>query len=175
MALTIENKKAIVAEVAEVVNNAYSVVAAVYQGIDSNTMNELRSKARAENVYLRIVKNSLARRAVEGTEFECIAGELTGALMLGFSMEDPGGAGRLFADFVKDNKDVEIKVVALGGKLLTPNDLEVLAKMPTKDQAISMLMSVMKAPITKLVRTMAEPHAKLVRTVAAVKQQKEAA
>jgi len=175
VALSIEGKKAIVAEVAEIAANAHSVVAAVYQGIESNDMNELRAKARDEGVYLRVVKNSLARRAVQGTEFECIGDELKGSLVLAFSMEDPGAAGRVISDFMKENDKLEVKIVSIGGKLLAPEDVVVLAKMPTKDQAIAMLMSVMKAPITKFVRTLAEPHAKLVRTVAAIKEQKEAA
>ena len=174
MALSIEGKKAIVAEVAEIAANAHSVVGAVYQGIESNDMNELRAKARADGVYLRVVKNTLARRAVEGTEFECIQSELTGSLVLAFSQEDPGAAGRVIADFVKENDKMEVKIVSIGGKLLAPEDVVVLAKMPTKDQAIGMLMSVMKAPISKFVRTLAEPHTKLVRTIAAVRDQKEA-
>ena len=174
MALTLEGKKAIVAEVTDIAANAHSVVAALYQGIESNDMNDLRNKARSENVYIRVVKNSLAKRAVSGTDFECITDELAGALILAFSMEDPGGAGRVMSDFMKENDKLEVKIVSVGGKLLTPEDVQLLAKMPTKDQAISMLMSVMKAPITKFVRTLAEPHAKLVRTVAAVKDQKAA-
>jgi large subunit ribosomal protein L10 len=175
VALSIKGKKAIVAEVAEVAANAHSVVAAIYQGIESNDMNELRKKARGENVYIRVVKNSLARRAVEGTEFECISNELTGSLILAFSIDDPGSAGRVIQDFMKENNKLQVKIISVGGKLLAPEDIKILAKMPTKDQAISMLMSVMKAPITKFVRTLAEPHAKLVRTVAAIKSQKEAA
>jgi large subunit ribosomal protein L10 len=174
VALSIEGKKAIVAEVAEIAANAHSVVGAVYQGIESNEMNELRAKARADGVYLRVVKNTLARRAVEGTEFECIQSELTGSLVLAFSQEDPGAAGRVISEFVKENKKLEVKIVSIGGKLLAPEDVVVLAKMPTKDQAIGMLMSVMKAPISKFVRTLAEPHTKLVRTIAAVRDQKEA-
>ena len=174
MALSIEGKKAIVAEVAEVAANAHSVVGAIYQGIESNEMNDLRAKARADGVYLRVVKNSLAKRAVEGTDFECIQSELTGSLVLAFSQEDPGAAGRVIADFVKENDKLEVKIVSIGGKLLAAEDVKVLAKMPTKDQAIAMLMSVMKAPISKFVRTLAEPHTKLVRTIAAVRDQKEA-
>ncbi len=174
MALSIEGKKAIVAEVAAVAAEAHSVVGADYQGVDANDMNELRAKARADGVYLRVVKNTLARRAVEGTDFECIKDDLTGSLVLAFSEEDPGAAGRVIVDFMKDNDKLQVKIVSVGGKLMSPEDVKTLAKMPTKDQAISMLMSVMKAPVTKFVRTLAEPHAKLVRTVAAVRDQKEA-
>jgi len=173
VALSIEGKKAIVAEVAEIAASAHSVVGAVYQGIESNEMNDLRAKARADGVYLRVVKNSLAKRAVEGTDFECIQSELTGSLVLAFSQEDPGAAGRVITDFVKENDKLEVKIVSIGGKLLAAEDVKVLAKMPTKDEAIAMLMSVMKAPISKFVRTLAEPHTKLVRTFAAVRDQKE--
>jgi len=174
VALTIESKKAIVAEVADVAANAHSVVAALYQGIEANDMTALRKLARSENVYLRVVKNSLAKKAVLSTDFECITDELTGSLILAFSMEDPGAAGRVISDFMKENDKLQVKIVSIGGKLLSPNDITLLAKMPTKDQSISMLMSVMKAPISQFVRTMAEPHAKLVRTIAAVKDQKAA-
>ena len=174
MALSIEGKKAIVAEVAEIAASAHSVVGALYQGIESNDMNELRAKARADGVYLRVVKNSLAKRAVVGTDFECIQSELTGSLVLAFSQEDPGAAGRVISEFVKENDKMQVKIVAIGGKMLAPEDVKVLARMPTRDQAISMLMSVMKAPISKFVRTLAEPHTKLVRTIAAVRDQKQA-
>jgi len=173
--LNLEQKKAVVAEVAEVAGRAYSAVAAEYRGLTVTQMTNLRAKARQSNVYLRVVKNTLARRAVEGTEFACMQDGLTGPLVIAFSLEDPGAVGRLFKDFVKDNPKLEVKVIALGGKLLKPSDLEALAKMPTYDQAVSMLMSVMKAPVEKLARTLNEVPGKLVRTVAAIRDAKEAA
>ncbi len=175
MALNLEQKKTIVAEVAEIAASAYSAVAAEYNGLSSNQMNALRAKAREQGVYLRIVKNTLARRAVEGTSFECMQEGLVGPLVLAFSLEDPGAAARVLQDFVKGNEKLQVKVVSIGGKLLGPGDLDRLAKMPTKDQAIALLMGVMKAPVEKFVRTLAEPHAKLVRTVAAVRDAKEQA
>ena len=175
MALNLEQKKAIVEEVAEVAANAYSAIGAIYNGLSAEQMTALRAKARAEGVYLRVIKNTLARRAVEGTGFECIKDSLVGPLVLGFSQEDPGAAARVIKEFVKDNKEMEVKVVALSGKLLAPNDIDRLASMPTKDQAISQLMSVMKAPVEKLARTINEVPGKLVRTLAAVKEAKEAA
>jgi len=175
VALNLEQKKAIVAEVAEVAAKAYAAVGADYLGLSATQMTDLRAKARAEGVYLRVVKNTLARRAVVGTEFECLQPGLTGPMILAFSLEDPGAAARVIKDFVKGNDKLEVRLVAVGGKLLPASDLERLAKMPTKDQAISMLMAVMKAPVEKFVRTLQEPHAKLVRTFAALKEQKEAA
>ncbi len=175
MALTMEKKEAIIADIANIANSAHSAVAFNYKGIASNDMNALRCQARKEGVHLQVVKNTLAKRAVSGTNFECMQDSLTGSLVLAFSLEDPGAAARLVKDFLKEHKGVEVQVISIGGKLLAANELDTLAKMPTKDQAISMLMSVMKAPVTKLVRTLAEPHAKLVRTVAAVRDAKESA
>ena len=175
MALSLEQKKAVVAEVSEVAANAHSVVAAEYIGLTVEDMTALRIKARQNSVYLRIVKNTLAKRAIEGTDFECMSDALVGPLVLAFSQEDPGAAARVIRDFAKENDKLVVKVVSIGGKLLQPGDIKRLADMPTKEQAISMLMSVMKAPIEKFVRTLAEPHAKLVRTVAAVRDQKQAA
>ncbi|NOX42281.1 MAG: 50S ribosomal protein L10 [Gammaproteobacteria bacterium] len=175
MALNIDQKKAIVSEVAEIAVSAHSAIAAEYSGLSVGQLTELRSKARESGVYMRVVKNSLAKRAVEGTDFACISDALVGHLILAFSQEDPGSAARVVADFAKNNDRLVVKIVSIGGKLLAPDEIVRLAKMPTKDQAISMLMSVMKAPITKLVRTLAEPHGKLVRTVAAVRDQKQSA
>ena len=174
MALNLSQKKSIVAEVSEVAEKAYSVVGAQYIGMTAGSLTALRAKARENGVYLRVVKNTLARRAVSGTGFECISDELVGPLLLAFSVEDPGAAARVFKDFVKEDKKLEVKVVALSGKLLSVGDLERLASMPTKDQAISQLMSVMKAPVGKLARTLNEVPGKLVRTLAAVKDAKAA-
>lgn len=174
MALNLEQKKAIVAEVADVASSAYSAIAAEYRGLSVGQMTELRKQARNNGVYLRVIKNTLARRAVENTEFECMSEGLTGPLVLAFSQEDPGAAARVIKDFVKANKALEVKLVAIGGKLLGPEDLETLAKMPTYEQAISMLMSVMKAPVQKLAATLNEVPSKLVRTIAAIRDAKEA-
>lgn len=175
MALNLEQKKAIVAEVAEVASGALSAIAAEYNGLSAEQMTELRAKAREQNVYLRVVRNTLARRALEGTDFECMNVALVGPLVLAFSQDDPGAAARVVKDFAKANDKLQVKVVSIGGKLLAASELERLAKMPTKEQAISMLISVMKAPVEKFVRTLAEPHAKLVRTVAAIRDSKQAA
>ncbi len=173
MPLSPEDKKAIVAEVAEVASGALSAIAAEYKGLTAVEMTELRARARESGVYMRVVKNTLARRAVQGTEFECMSEALVGPLVLAFSREDPGAAARVVSEFSKENDKLAVKLVSIGGKLLDGSQIDRLAKMPTKEQAISMLMSVMKAPIGKFVRTLAEPHAKLVRTVAAVRDKKQ--
>ncbi|ORU90189.1 MAG: 50S ribosomal protein L10 [Cycloclasticus sp. symbiont of Poecilosclerida sp. M] len=175
MPLNLEQKQAVVAEVAEVAAKAFSAVAAEYRGLTVGEMTELREKARESGVYLRVVKNTLVRKAVENTEFECIQDSLVGPLVLAFSMEDPGAAARLVKDFSKNHEQLETKFLSVSGQLLEASELTRLSKLPTKDQAISMLMSVMKAPVEKFVRTLAEPHAKLVRTVDAVRVQKQAA
>jgi large subunit ribosomal protein L10 len=173
--MRLENKQALVAEVNAVAAKAYSAIAAEYRGLTVEQITNLRVKARKDGVWLKVVKNTLAKKAITGTEFECLKDTLKGPLILAFSKEDPGAAARVVQDFIKDNELLVVKALALGGKLLPTADLERLAKLPTREQALAILMSVMKAPITKFVRTLAEPHAKLVRTVAAVRDQKQAA
>ncbi len=169
MPLNLEDKKSIVAEVSAIAAEAHSVVAAEYHGLTVDEMTELRATARNTGVYLRVVKNTLARRALEGTEFECIKDGLVGPLVLAFSQEDPGCAARLVKDFAKDHEALVTKMVAIGGEMFAPEELGRLASLPTKDQAISMVMALMMAPTEKLVRTLNEVPGKLVRTVAAIK------
>ena len=175
MALNMEQKKAVVAEVAEVANKALAAVAAEYRGLTVEEMTQLRAKAREDGVFLKVAKNTLVHRAVEGTEYECMQGSLTGPLLFAFSMEDPGAAARLVKDYSKDHEHLIAKLVAVGGELYDASELERLSSLPTYDQGIAMLMGVMKAPIEKFVRTLAEPHTKMVRTVAAVRDVKQAA
>lgn len=175
MALSLEQKKAVVAEVAEAASKALAAVAAEYRGLTVEEMTELRAKARADGVYLKVAKNTLVRRAIEGTEYECMQESLTGPLLLAFSMEDPGAAARLVKDYAKSHDKLIARLVAVGGELYDASELERLSSLPTRDQALAILMGVMKAPIEKLVRTLAEPHGKLVRTVAAVRDAKQAA
>jgi large subunit ribosomal protein L10 len=175
MALNLEQKKAVVAEVAEVANKALAAVAAEYRGLTVEEMTELRVKARESGVFVKVAKNTLVRRAVEGTEYECMQEALTGPILLAFSMDDPGAAARLVKDYSKVHDKLIARLVAVGGQLYDASELERLSNLPTYDQAIAILMGVMKAPIEKFVRTLAEPHAKLVRTVAAVRDAKQAA
>ena len=173
MSLTLEQKKVVVTEVAEVASNALSAIAAEYCGLTVDEMTNLRAKARSEGVYIRVVKNTLAKRAVEGTDFECMKEGFTGPLILAFSQEDPGSAARVLKDFGKEHEKLVVKLIALGGQMLDASDLDRLASMPTRDQAISMLMSVMRAPVEKLARTLNEVPGKMVRTVAAIRDQKQ--
>ncbi len=175
MALTLEEKKAVVAEVGEVAKSAWSAVAAEYCGLTVEELTNLRIKARADNVYLRVVKNTLARRALSDTDFECMSDRLTGPLILAFSQEDPGAAARVAKDFAKEHDKFEVTMLSVGGELLEATDIDRLAKLPTRDQALSMLMSVMQAPVAKFVRTLNEVPGKLVRTTAAVRDQKQQA
>jgi len=175
VAIGLEDKKAIVAEVNETATSALSLVIADARGVTVGGMTALRQSARDNAVTLRVVRNTLAKRALAGTDYECVSDVLVGPSLFGFSMEDPGAAARIFKDFAKENKNFEVKALAVSGQMLGADQLDVLAKLPTRDQALSMLMSVMKAPVTKLVQTMNEVPGKLVRTLAAVRDQKEAA
>lgn len=175
MALSFAQKEAIVAEVAEVAKGAYSAVGAEYRGLTVEQMTALRVEARKTGVYVRVVKNSLAKRAFAGTDFACMEEGLTGPLLLAFSQEDPGAAARLAEAFAKGHDRFKVKLVAIGGRLLDPSDLGTLAKMPTYDEAISQLMAVMKAPVQKLAATINEVPGKLVCTLAAIRDSKEAA
>ena len=175
MALNLEQKKAVVAEMADAANKALAAVAAEYRGLTVEEMTELRAKAREGGVFLKVAKNTLVHRAIEGTEYECMQESLTGPLLFAFSMEDPGAAARLVKDYSKDHDNLIAKLVAVGGDLYDASELERLSNLPTYDQGIAILMGVMKAPIEKFVRTLAEPHTKMVRTVAAVRDSKQAA
>jgi large subunit ribosomal protein L10 len=175
MALRLEDKKTLVTEVNEVAQKAQSVVAAEYRGLTVAKLTELRAKARASRVYMRVVKNTLARRAVAGTPFECVGEKLRGPLILAFSQDDPGAAARLIKGFAKDHDKLVPTLVSLGGSVLPGKDLDRVASLPTRAEALAQLLGVILAPTVKFVRTLAEPHAKLVRTIAAVKDQKQAA
>ncbi len=173
MAIGLEEKKAIVAEVNETASNALSLVIADARGVTVGAMDALRKDARANGVRLQVVRNTLAKRAFGGTEFECVSESLAGPSLFGFSMEDPGAAARLFKDFAKEQEKFEIKALSVGGKLLESNQIDALAKLPTLEQALGQLASVMIAPVTKLVRTFNEVPTKVTRAVAAVRDQKQ--
>ena len=175
MPLNLEDKKALVKEVAEIAADAQSVVAAEYRGITVTQMTELRAKARAQGVDMRVVKNTLARKAMVGTSFEAFGTHLKGPLVLAFSKNDPGAAARVVKDFAKTNDKLVVTLVSLGGAVLSAKSIEAVASLPTREQALSMLLGTMKAPIEKFVRTLAAPHTKLVRTVDAVRDQKQGA
>jgi large subunit ribosomal protein L10 len=174
MPLNLEDKKVLVAEVTEVAKTALSVVAAEYRGLTVSQMTDLRAKARAQGVYMRVVKNTLARKAFAGTAFEPVGPKLKGPLVLAFSKDDPGAAARVVKDFAKGNDKLIATLVSLGGDVLSGKDLEKVASLPTRAQALSQFLGVLKAPIQKLVGTIAAPNQKLVRTIAAVRDAKPA-
>jgi large subunit ribosomal protein L10 len=170
--LKLEDKKAIVASVADVAANALSVVAAEYRGLTVSEMTKLRTDARSNGVHLRVVRNTLARKAFEGTPYECLNDSLVGPVLLAFAKDEPSAGARLVRDFAKTNEKLKVKALSLGGQLYAANQLEAIAKLPTRHEALGKLATVMQAPITKFVRTLAEPTAKFVRVVAAVRDQK---
>jgi len=171
----LKEKQAIVADVNKTAGEALSAVMADYRGVSVEKMTALRKQAREEGVQVRVIRNTLAKRAFEGTEFECLSGALLGPNILAFSIEDPGAGARIFKDFAKENEAFEIKALAVGGKLLDASEIDVLAKLPTRDEALSMLVSVMNAPINKLARTLNEVPAKVTRVFAALRDQKREA
>jgi large subunit ribosomal protein L10 len=175
MALRLEDKQALVAEVNEVAANALSAIAADYRGMTVAQMTDFRAKARNEGVYVRIVKNTLAKRAVDGTEFECLADSLTGPIVLAFSKDDPGAAARVIKEFAKDCEELVTRMVAIGGEAYPASDLDRLAKLPTLDQGRAQLLGLLQAPASKFVRTIAEPQGKFVRLLAAYRDQQQAA
>ena len=172
MPLSLDEKKAVVAEVANVASSAHSAVAADYRGLTVHEMTDLRQKARAQNVYLKVVKNTLASRAVEGTDFECMSEGLTGPLMLAFSTEDPGSAARVIKEYAKTASRLEVRAVAIGGQVYGASELDRVASLPTRDEALAKLAGTLRAPLDKFARTLNEVPGKLVRAVEAVRAQK---
>jgi large subunit ribosomal protein L10 len=171
MSLTVEAKQAVVTEVAAVAKTAQSAVAAEYRGLTVAEMTKFRMAARQADVYVRVVKNTLARRAIEGTSFECMKGSLKGPLVLAFSREDPGAAARVVKGFAKEHEKLVTVALSIGGELYPASDLDRLASLPTLTDARTMLVRVLNAPLTQLVRTLAEPAAMLARTLKARSEQ----
>ncbi len=167
MALKLEDKKAFVEEVSAVAGESLSAVAAEYRGLTVAEMTQLRKEARNAGVYMRVVKNTLARRAIKGTDFECMKDTLKGPLLLAFAKDDPGAAARVIKDFAKEHEALKAVSLSAGGQLLPASDLAKLAELPTLDQARAMLLGLLVAPMTRLVRTLAEPPAMLARTLSA--------
>ena len=175
MSLSLDQKKRVVTEVNEIASGAIAVIAAEYLGLSVADMTDLRVQARAQGVKIRVVKNSLARRAIEGTDFECLSDSLTGPLLLVFSDDDPGAGARVVRDFAKTHGRLVTKAIAFGGEVRPADDLNLLASLPTMDEARGQLLAVMTAPATQLVRTLAEPAGQFVRVVAAYRDQQQAA
>jgi len=173
MALNLESKKAVVEQVNAVAINAVSVGVAEYRGLNVEQMTNLRNSAIDEDVALRVVKNTLAKRALAETECECITSVLNGPVILGFSQEDPGAVARVFRNFIKENEALVVKGLGVSGEFVDAGQLKRIASLPTKDQAISMLMALMLAPTEKLVRTLNDVPTKLTRVVAAIRDQQQ--
>ena len=167
MALRLQDKKALVKEVNAVAGDSVTAVAAEYRGLSVGEMTELRKEARSAGVYLRVVKNSLAKRAVVGTDFECMQDTLKGPILLAFAKDDPGAAARVIKNFAKEHDALQAVSLSAGGQLMPGSDLAKLAELPTLDQARAMLLGVFVAPMSQLVRTLAEPPAMLARTLSA--------
>lgn len=155
MALNLAQKEKIVAEVAQIAQSAYSAIGAEYRGLSVEQLTKLRVEARKAGVYIRVIKNTLARRALQDTDFACMQDGLTGPLILAFSQADPGAAARVMQAFAKDHEKFgfQVRLVAIGGELLDPSAISKLATLPTYNQAISLLMATMKAPVQKLAAT----------------------
>ncbi len=173
MPIGLEEKQAIVAEVNETAGKALSAVMADYRGVTVSDMTTLRTAARKAGVAVRVIRNTLAKRAFAGTDFECLSEALLGPNVLAFSLEDPGAGARVFKEFAKSNEAFEIRALSVGGKLLGADQIDALATLPTRDQGLSMLMAVMLGPVTKLARTLNDVPGKVTRVVAAVRDQKE--
>ena len=171
--MSLESKKAVVEEVHAVARDAHSLVAAEYRGMSVAEMSELRAQAKQANVYLRVVRNTLARRAFENTDFACTAERLTGPLVLAFSREEPAAAARVVKDFSKTNDKLVVRFLSFDGEALEAEEIDALASLPTREEALAQLMSVLLAPATKLVRTLTEPHAGLVRVLDAYREKQE--
>ena len=173
MAIKIAQKKEIVEEVAQAAKSAVSAVLADYRGMSVAEMNAMRVKGRDTGVYLRVVRNTLAKKALAESEFACLEDSLVGPTLMAFSQEDPGAAARLLKDYSKEIETLEVKAIGIGGESLGPEQLDRVASLPTLDEARSMLLSVMLAPVTKLTRTLNDIPASVTRVISAIRDIKQ--
>jgi large subunit ribosomal protein L10 len=176
LGLSLEQKQAMVSEVSAKLVGAQAVIVAEYRGLDVEKVTQLRSKARKSGVFLRVLKNTLARRAVQGTPFEKLSEHMFGPLMYGIS-QDPVAGAKVLSEFAKDNELFVIKAGAMPNAVMSAKDIKALAQLPSREELLATLLGTMQAPVTKLVRTMNEVPGKFVRTLAALRDQraKEAA
>jgi large subunit ribosomal protein L10 len=175
MTLRLEDKKVIVTELKQIANESVAAVAADYRGLTVSDMDQLRVDSRKAGVVVRVSRNTLVRKAIEGTNFACLDSALKGPIVLLFSQEDPGACARVLKDYVKKHEAMDVMALVVDGNLLPADQLTTVASLPTYDQAIGQLMSVMIAPVTKAVRTVNETVAQAVRVIAAVADKKKAA
>ncbi len=174
MGLNLDEKKAVVTEVSAEIAKAQGIVVAEYRGLGVGSMTELRAKARKSGVYLRVLKNTLARRAVAGTPFEQLAGQMVGPLVYGIS-SDPVATAKVLNEFAKANEKLVIKAGAMPNAVITAKEVKALASMPSREQLIARLLGTMQAPVAQFVRTLNEVPSRLVRTLAAVRDQRAGA
>ena len=174
MGLSLEQKQAMVSEVAAKLQGAQSVIVAEYRGLNVERVTQLRSKARKSGVWLRVLKNTLARRAVKGTPFEKLSEQMIGPLMYGIS-QDPVAGAKVLSEFAKENELFIIKAGAMPNAVMSAQDVKALAQLPSREELIAKLLGTMQAPVTKLVRTMNEVPSRFVRTLAAVRDAREKA
>ena len=172
MALGLAAKKEIVAEINDVASRALSVAVAEYRGMEVKELTDLRIKAREQGVYLRVVRNTLAKLALADSKFADMNSVLTGPLIYGFSIDAPGSAARLFKDYSKTNSKLNVTALSIGSGLLGPEKLDAVASLPTRDEALARLLATFKAPVEKFVRTINEVPSKFVRVLAAIKDEK---
>ena len=172
MGLNLEQKQAVVGEIAAQLGKAQAVIVAEYRGLDVGTVTDLRAKARQSGLYLRVLKNTLARRAVKGTPFEQLSGQMAGPLMYGIA-QDPVAGAKVLAAFAKDHDKFVIKGGAMANTLMSVQDVKALATLPGREELLATLVGTMQAPVVKLVRTMNEVPGKFVRTLAALRDAKE--
>jgi large subunit ribosomal protein L10 len=174
LGLNLEQKQAVVSEIAAQLGKAQSVIVAEYRGLDVGAVTDLRSKARKSGLYLRVLKNSLARRAVKGTPFEKLSEQMVGPLIYGIS-QDPVAGAKVLSAFAKDNEKLVIRGGAMPNLLMSVKDVKALAALPSREELLATLVGTMQAPVVKLVRTMNEVPGKFVRTLAAVRDAREKA
>ncbi len=172
MSLNLEQKQAVVGEIVAQLGKAQAVIVAEYRGLDVASITDLRAKARKSGLYLRVLKNTLARRAVKGTPFEKLSDQMVGPLMYGIA-QDPVAGAKVVATFAKDNDKFVIKGGAMANTLMSVQEVKALATMPSREELLAKLVGTMQAPVVKLVRTMNEVPGKFVRTLAAVRDAKE--
>ena len=175
MALKLEQKRNIVAELHQEASKALAAVLADYRGMTVSEMTELRAEARRRGLYLRVIRNTLAQRAMAGTKFECLDGEFKGPTLLAFSRQEPGAAARLLKDSVQQYDALKIKALSVDGQLLDASQIDRVANLPTREEALAQLLAIMLAPAAKLARTLNQVPGKLARTLAAVRDAKQAA
>lgn len=174
MGLSLEQKQAMVSEVSARLSGAQAVIVAEYRGLDVGRFTQLRAKARKAGLYLRVLKNTLARRAVQGTPFEKLSDQLVGPLMYGIA-QDPVAGAKVLSEFAKDNEQLVIRGGALPNSVMSAKDVKALALLPSRDELLAKLMGTIQAPVAKLVRTMNEVPSKFVRALAAVRDAREKA